>query len=357
MNPRALTSSAVACLAIVAAACGSSSSSGSAGSDAKTVAVTLSDEGCSPANATVPAGAVNFTVSNSGSAKVTELELLNEDGVIIGERENVIEGMPGSFSLKLQPGSYKLSCPNGDTTPEGTLKVTGNRSGAQPRRVGRAAHAGHHRLQAVRRLARAAKLQTAHRRVRGRAQGRRPRRRPRICSARRASTTRRSSRWPRASATSTPRSTRASTTSPIPSKWTGLPPHREDPVGRRTRPTAPAPYADKLHERREHARRRRSARSRYQPAQLANGSVELLNEVASSKITGEEDRYSHTDLSDFQGNLDRRARGVQAAAPALVETGNGALAKTIAERVRRRCRRARRLQAPHAARLRATTAS
>ncbi len=41
----------------------------------------------------------------------------------------------------------------------------------------------------------------------------------------------------------------------------------------------------------------------YQPAQLANGSVELLNEVAGSKITGEEDRYSHTDLSDFQGNL------------------------------------------------------
>ena len=35
--------------------------------------------------------------------------------------------------------------------------------------------------------------------------------------------------------------------------------------------------------------------------------------MAGSKITGEEDRYSHTDLSDFQANLDGRAGGVRAA--------------------------------------------
>src|SRR5262249_22191359 len=40
-----------------------------------------------------------------------------------------------------------------------------------------------------------------------------------------------------------------------------------------------------------------------EPAQIANGSVELLNEVSASKITGEEDRYSHTDLSDFAANV------------------------------------------------------
>ena len=55
-----------------------------------------------------------------------------------------------------------------------------------------------------------------------------------------------------------------------------------------------------------------------QPAQLANGAVELMNEVANSKITGEEDRYSHTDLSDFEGNLsgsERRSRCSAGAAP------------------------------------------
>jgi iron uptake system component EfeO len=39
------------------------------------------------------------------------------------------------------------------------------------------------------------------------------------------------------------------------------------------------------------------------PATIANGAVSLLNEVSSSKITGEEDRYSHTDLWDFEANV------------------------------------------------------
>jgi iron uptake system component EfeO len=34
------------------------------------------------------------------------------------------------------------------------------------------------------------------------------------------------------------------------------------------------------------------------------GAAALLEEVAATKISGEEDRYSHTDLYDFQGNID-----------------------------------------------------
>jgi iron uptake system component EfeO len=55
----------------------------------------------------------------------------------------------------------------------------------------------------------------------------------------------------------------------------------------------------------------------YQPAQLANGATELLNEVASSKITGEEDRYSHTDLSDFKANIDGAKQAFTLLGPAL----------------------------------------
>jgi len=40
-----------------------------------------------------------------------------------------------------------------------------------------------------------------------------------------------------------------------------------------------------------------------QPAQLANGAKAMLDEVASTKVTGQEDRYSHTDLSDFQASV------------------------------------------------------
>ena len=51
------------------------------------------------------------------------------------------------------------------------------------------------------------------------------------------------------------------------------------------------------------------------PEQLINGSVELLNEIVNVKISGEEDRYSHTDLSDFQANLLGRARPSNTCAP------------------------------------------
>ena len=38
-------------------------------------------------------------------------------------------------------------------------------------------------------------------------------------------------------------------------------------------------------------------------ADISNGAIGLLDEVAASKITGEEDWWSHTDLSDFQANV------------------------------------------------------
>jgi iron uptake system component EfeO len=46
---------------------------------------------------------------------------------------------------------------------------------------------------------------------------------------------------------------------------------------------------------------------------MAGGAKELLDEVATGKITGEEDQYSHTDLYDFRSNVD----GSQAAVAAL----------------------------------------
>ncbi|MGG4143961.1 iron uptake system protein EfeO [Paenibacillus algorifonticola] len=41
-----------------------------------------------------------------------------------------------------------------------------------------------------------------------------------------------------------------------------------------------------------------------EPSLLVTGAVELLNEVSSSKVTGEEERYSHTDLYDFVANVE-----------------------------------------------------
>lgn len=57
----------------------------------------------------------------------------------------------------------------------------------------------------------------------------------------------------------------------------------------------------------------RAAGLQLTPVQLANGAKELLDEVATSKITGEEDRYSGIDLWDFKANVE----GSQAAIAAL----------------------------------------
>jgi iron uptake system component EfeO len=55
------------------------------------------------------------------------------------------------------------------------------------------------------------------------------------------------------------------------------------------------------------------------PLQLANGAKELLDEVATGKITGEEDRYSHTDLWDFNANIEGSKAAIAALRPVLDE--------------------------------------
>ncbi|WP_253778329.1 iron uptake system protein EfeO [Goodfellowiella coeruleoviolacea] len=50
---------------------------------------------------------------------------------------------------------------------------------------------------------------------------------------------------------------------------------------------------------------------------LANGAKSLLDEVATGKVTGEEESYSHTDLSDFQANVDGSRAAIAALRPAI----------------------------------------
>jgi iron uptake system component EfeO len=49
---------------------------------------------------------------------------------------------------------------------------------------------------------------------------------------------------------------------------------------------------------------RRTQELEFTPDKLANGAKELLDEVATGKVTGEEEAFSHTDLWDFQANID-----------------------------------------------------
>jgi iron uptake system component EfeO len=65
-----------------------------------------------------------------------------------------------------------------------------------------------------------------------------------------------------------------------------------------------------------------------QAVQIANGANELLGEVSASKITGEEERYSHIDLVDFKANVEGSERAFEDVKP-LMKGKDQQLAKEI----------------------------
>ena len=55
----------------------------------------------------------------------------------------------------------------------------------------------------------------------------------------------------------------------------------------------------------------------FPPSKVVGGAAGLIEEVAASKISGEEDRYSHTDLWDFQANVEGSQKIVDLLRPQL----------------------------------------
>jgi iron uptake system component EfeO len=69
----------------------------------------------------------------------------------------------------------------------------------------------------------------------------------------------------------------------------------------------------------------------YEATQLGNGSKELMDEVATGKITGEEEIWSHTDLYDFQANVDGAKEAFELLEP-ILESKDHELEEQIDER-------------------------
>ncbi len=55
------------------------------------------------------------------------------------------------------------------------------------------------------------------------------------------------------------------------------------------------------------------------PVDVSAGAAELIEEVSQGKITGEEDRYSKTDLWDFDGNMQGSRDAIDTLKPALAQ--------------------------------------
>ena len=63
----------------------------------------------------------------------------------------------------------------------------------------------------------------------------------------------------------------------------------------------------------------KAATAEFTALSIANGAKELLDEVATTKITGEEERYSHTDLADMKANLQGSQAALEVLRPVITE--------------------------------------
>jgi iron uptake system component EfeO len=98
--------------------------------DAETrVAVTISESGCEPSALSVPAGPVVFEITNFGG-EVGEFEILRDD-FVIDEVENIVPTFQNNLVSRLDGGEYELICFN-IQTPRGTLSVAGGPAGTRP---------------------------------------------------------------------------------------------------------------------------------------------------------------------------------------------------------------------------------
>ena len=95
---------------------------------ASQLSVRITDDGCAVSAATVASGSVSFRLTNSGS-DVNEFEILADDKLrIVGEKENVTPGQTVSLVAQLEPGTYYTGCKfrqSGAIVGQSTFTVTG----------------------------------------------------------------------------------------------------------------------------------------------------------------------------------------------------------------------------------------
>ena len=100
---------------------------GSGGADGP-VAVTSTDTECKVSVSEAKSGNVTFSIKNEGS-KITEFYLLASDGLrIVSEKENIASGASADLTVSLQPGDYFTACKpgmRGENVGQTAFKVTG----------------------------------------------------------------------------------------------------------------------------------------------------------------------------------------------------------------------------------------
>ena len=111
------------------AACGSAPGGSSAAGAEARIPVTVNDQGCSPSSIEAAAGKIVFEVTNAGS-DIGEFEVLSGTRVV-DEVENIVPGFLVNFTTRLDGGSYELICYTLQA-PRGTLAVSGGAAPSRP---------------------------------------------------------------------------------------------------------------------------------------------------------------------------------------------------------------------------------
>ncbi|GAA3511912.1 iron uptake system component EfeO [Streptosporangium album] len=311
---------AAAGLALAAlSACSSEPQAGGAGSatsapaeDGK-ISVAATDTECKVAVSEVSAGTSTFAITNTGS-KITEFYLYAAGDRVMGEVENIVPGLTREVIVELPAGAYEATCKpgmvgNGIRNP---LKVSGEHKPLTDDAKLSEAIAGYKRyiksqsdtlLVKTREFADAVKAGDIDK-----AKGLYPVAR---------------TYWERIEPVAEifgdldPAIDAREADLEEGQEWTGY--HRiEKDLWVKKDVSKDGPIADKLMADVTTVVGKANS-AQLSPVQLANGAKGLLDEVATGKITGEEDIWSHTDLWDFDANLEGSKAAVQALRPVLEE--------------------------------------
>jgi iron uptake system component EfeO len=304
----------VGLIGVFASACGSSED---APAGAKTMSFKLTDAGCEPNTAKTPAGPITFEVENAGTGKVSEFEVLDGE-TILGEKENLSDGLSGSFSLTLEQGEYTLYCPGG-SDERGTLTVSGKLKAKNSAEVEAAVSQYRDYLEqnTDELVAKTTPFVTAV--VAG--------------NVAEAKALYPAARVPyeriepvaESFGDLDPRIDARANDVP-PAQFEGF--HRiEKALWVENTTAGMAPVAKQLLADVEELQGK-VKNVDLQAVQIANGANELLGEVSASKITGEEERYSHIDLVDFEANVEGAEAAFEAVEP-LLKKKDPKLAKEI----------------------------
>jgi iron uptake system component EfeO len=296
------------------AAAGGTSSPAPAGDPHKAAVGITAAGGCAVDKTTFPAGQVTFEIANKDATAVSEVELQSGQR-IVGEKENLPPGFTGSFTVAVDAGSYSLYCP-GSGKPNVTLTVTGTAPASADGDTatllaqGAKEYASYVNTQMGYLVQTSQALQSA---LKGSdldaAQKAYMKARPyyeKIEPVAESFTT----------GTDDLDADIDARQGDVPdAQWGGF--HRiEKGLFADKSLAGLSQYGDALV---TNVQKLQSltAGLEYKPFELANGAQELLDEVSSSKITGEEERYSHIDLLDFQGNDEGAEQAFADLKPAL----------------------------------------